>query len=598
MDSQSKLILLNKGYDHELSLFSKDDLKKLDPKKIVQVLEFSELDLLLEAGDDDYFEMPEIDDYFIPNRVEMEDGEPYKYPANDNFSLFSYSSSEYQQNIPLVPGLYTIKSIIKKKEYYSYFYVVPKDLTVPDWKQMKDEVESAVSGLAVDFYRRRNAESISNEIIDDDSSFSMTKIKFLLQREKETRFVIEKMRKEARYKIGKKYTWEPLGAKNLTDSQTIRKMGERPDKRGMVFSAKRYLEYDVPENRWAKMIIEDLITFTSKSIKKLNAIKMRLIEDRATETRYDRRRKKGDVYFQESRLQTSLETIDDDLIRLEQLISYFRNVLNDEFLRATLDNVNRSVPKALILNPNYNFLYKMYTILNKKQTDIILDESYEYSWKRTDKLYEIWTYIKTIEALIANGYEPKEGWIFSKNPFQETLPSLNSGDFVVFENSNGNIIRLVFDSVMKKIKKSTVENPLMTDSSRKKPDIRLDIFNSDLEYAGSILFDAKYKRLGNVLKPGKTEKGNIEQFREYKKTPYVTKDFWHVDELLQSQLMPVQAVIVMYPNDDGFEIGNQIVDQSIFINELNPHEGMNEFISLIGKQLSDRYEIFNKYYKE
>lgn len=109
-----------------------------------------------------------------------------------------------------------------------------------------------------------------------------------------------------------------------------------------------------------------------------------------------------------------MESIDSDITRLSQLISYFHNILTDEFLNDSVGEVNLSIPKALVLNPNYNFLYKMYVFLNKKQNEVALDKSYEYFWKRTDNLYEIWTYIKTIGALIANGYQPVEGWIFLK----------------------------------------------------------------------------------------------------------------------------------------------------------------------------------------
>ena len=62
MDSQSKLILMNDEKDYELELYTADDLKNLTPADIIQVREFSELDMLLEGRDDDYFEMPEMDD--------------------------------------------------------------------------------------------------------------------------------------------------------------------------------------------------------------------------------------------------------------------------------------------------------------------------------------------------------------------------------------------------------------------------------------------------------------------------------------------------------------------------------------------------------
>lgn len=599
MDSRSKLILFNCNTDYELKLYTEDNLKNLDPADIIQVREFSELDLLLESIDSDYFEMPEMDDYFIPNRILTGDDGHYKYQANDHFLLFSLRSPEEAQVVPLVPGLYTIKSFIEKTIYYSYFYVVPKDLSIPDWQTMKNELESTISGLAIDFVRRKNAESVSDNIAADDSTISITKIKLFLQREKEILFIIEKLRKEARYKIGKKYNWKPIGAKNLTDSMTIRKMGERPDKRGMVFSAKRYLEYNVPENRWAHMIIHNFIIFAVRSIKKLENIQKGLEKNRISNKRYDNFRQKSDVYFQKNRLQNNLDSISLDISRLSQLVSYFHTVLKDDFLDEAVGEVNIDIPKALILNPQYNFLYKLYVLLNKKQNEVVLDKSYEYFWKRTDELYEIWTYIKTIEALIENGYKPTEGWIFSKDPYEDILPRLESNEVVVFENPEGNSVRLVFNSALRKGNKSTKEQPLLTYSNKNKPDIRLDMFDPNEEYAGSILLDAKYKRLQNVLtsQRDKNEHGVMEQFREYKKSPYVSKGYWHVDEILQSQLMPVQAVIVLYPKDDGSTIRIQTLDQNIFFNELNPHEGMSNFVSLLGNQISLRYEIFERYYK-
>ena len=599
MDSQSKLILFNCNEDYELKLYTEDNLKNLDTDDIIQIREFSELRLLLNSNDSDYFEMPEMDDYFIPNRILTGNNDHYKYQANDYFVLFSLRKTEEAQVVPLVPGLYTIKSSIEKTIYYSYFYVVPKDLSIPDWQTMKNELESAISGLAMDFVRRKNTESVSDNISADDYSISITKIKLFLQREKEILFIIEKLRKEARYRIGKKYNWNPIGAKNLTDSMTIRKMGERPDKRGMVFSAKRYLEYNVPENRWANMIIHSFIMFSVRSIKKLKNIQKELEKNRISNKRYDHYRQKSDVYFQENRLQNNLDSISLDISRLSKLVSYFHTVLKDDFLDDAVGVINVDIPKALILNPQYNFLYKLYIFLNKKQNEVVLDKSYEYFWKRTDELYEIWTYIKTIQALIENDYKPTEGWIFSKNPYEDILPRLESNEVVEFENPEGKLVRLVFNSALGKGKKSTKERPLLTDSNKNKPDIRLDMFDPNEEYAGSILLEAKYKRLQNVLSSQRdnNEHGIMEQFREYKKSPYVSKGYWHVDEILQSQLMPVQAVIVLYPKDDGSTVRIQTLEQNIFFNELNPHKGMTNFVSVLGNQISLRYKIFERYYK-
>src|SRR5574341_2455966 len=89
MDSQSKLILFNCNEDYELKLYTEDNLKNIDTDDIIQIREFSELRLLLNSNDSDYFEMPEMDDYFIPNRILTGNNDHYKYQANDYFVLFS-----------------------------------------------------------------------------------------------------------------------------------------------------------------------------------------------------------------------------------------------------------------------------------------------------------------------------------------------------------------------------------------------------------------------------------------------------------------------------------------------------------------------------
>ena len=69
MDSQSKLILFNCNEDYELKLYTEDNLKNLDTDDIIQIREFSELRLLLNSNDSDYFEMPEMDGYRLTTEV-------------------------------------------------------------------------------------------------------------------------------------------------------------------------------------------------------------------------------------------------------------------------------------------------------------------------------------------------------------------------------------------------------------------------------------------------------------------------------------------------------------------------------------------------
>lgn len=589
MDLRSNLVLSSYQTSHVLDLYETNDIENLDLNRVVKIKEFQKLNITLNGNDGDYFEMPEMHDYYIPDRTLNVDGH-YQYPENTTVVLFQFGKSETSQEVPLVPGLYTIISKISGKTFFSYFSIVPKDLSIPDWHKMKEEVNGAISGLAIDYYKRRNFDEIDTRNTSEYADVSMNKINFFLEKERELRFVLEKLRHEARYKIGKTHHWEPNGAKNVIDSTTIRKMSERPDKKGMVFSAKRYLEYDVPENRWAKMILHSFLDFSKQAIQNLELTKLNLLEDRKKHAKYDNKRKRSNVYFQDNRLKTHLENIDNDINRFSQLSSYFYDILKDDFLNQNIGKINKSIPKALVLNPNYNFLYKLFTELKTKKDTPVLADSYTYVWKSTEILYEIWTYIQSIQALIQLGYYPDNGWIFSSNPLEEVLPQLNDNETVTFTHDNGEKIRLVFNSEIPRTGHSTMEQPLRTDARRNKPDIRIDMFDEVDDYAGSILVDAKYKKLMNVLK--QNNNNVMDQFREYKKSPYVSNSYWHIHEYLKSRLMPVQAVIVLYPKNDGTSIKTTIVEQNILLTELNPHSGIDEYVSILGEQLEQIYATF------
>lgn len=576
----------------EMPLYVSDNLEKLSLENIVEVLEFSELFVLLDSSDTDYFEMPEMDDYYILDRQSPEKDGHYKYQAKKKICLFSLNDPNHKQVVPIVPALYTIKVYLGGVQYYSYFRIIPKDLTIADWEVMRNEIEETISGLSFDFYRRKNAQSLSNDLNLNELNTSITKIQLLLQNEKKIRFVIEKLRREAKYKISTQHHWENNGGKNYVDSETIRKMGERPDKKNMVFAVKRSIDYDVSENRWVKKILNFLISFSKQSISHLEGTEQGLIQERKNNQNFDSQRNNSDVYFQKSRLQSNLTTVTMDIKCLSQFVAYLRAVLKDDFLQISAQEVNTVIPKALVLNSKYNFLYRLFNDLKKSQFRVSFDHAYEYFWKRTDNLYEMWTYIESIKALRDIGYQPIDGWIFSKNPYSDLFPILEPGEAITFKNKVGKTIRLVFNSAMKKAGKSTPENPLLTDSNRKRPDIRLDMFDSNNDYAGSILLDAKYKKLYQVMKSYPGEKGIMEQFREYKKDPYVSKGFWQIKESFQSQLMPVQSVMVLYPFDDESPIRQQTIDQYIFMLELNPHSGLKNFAKELEHQITERYTIF------
>lgn len=584
---QSKLLLRNGTNSIELERYNNDDLDRLDFTEVPSVKEYSNFDIKLEIENNNcYFEIPELDDYYITNKDEGDENS--KYMANQWYSVFNYED----QSVPLIPGIYTIKIVEENETFFSYFLIVPKDLSKPDWELMKQDVERKVKGLAIDFSQKKQIRQESTDKKDNDISNFNSRINLFLSKEKELRFVIEKLKKEAKYKINKHYRWEPLGAKNLIDSVTIRKMSERPDKKNMIYAAKRFLDYDVPENRWLKYILRELLNFTKKSIDMLNGLKEFFKSDRAEESRFDNRRAISDVEFQKRKLNTNLVNLDEKIEKLTIVKSYISSFLSEYFVMGKNIKLSHTLPKSFMVNANYNFLYKLLISLDKNQQETNLDNFYDYYWKDTAKLYEIWTFIKTIEAIIAIGYQPVKGWIYNVNPFEQIIPKLVSGEDVFFINEKKQQLRLIYNEEIPHKGKSSFKHPLITHSNRNKPDIRLDMFTSDEAYAGSILMDAKYKKLKSLLKTRNIHNKVSEQFREYKNDPFVTKEYWHIKDSFRAQVSPVNSVIVLYPNNEDNDKEYVFSERYIYMSELNPHKGLEEYSILLREKIDNVYLVF------
>lgn len=222
---------------------------------------------------------------------------------------------------------------------------------------------------------------------------------------------------------------------------------------------------------------------------------------------------------------------------------------------------------------------------NKKR---LLDESYNYFWRKTDLLYEIWSYIKTIDALIEIGFVPESGWIFDINLLEEPLPFLSDGTRVKMLKDSV-AITVVFNEKLKNQNfKNNLIFPLKTSSKNSKPDIRVDLFDEE-KYAGSIILDAKYKKLVNIISYNKE---SINQLRSYRNDPF--SSIIDLPEYLNKQLKSVVSVFAIYPINDRVKLPDTYDEQMIFFSELRPGHGFDEFVEKFSNQINDRLELYRK----
>ena len=250
------------------------------------------------------------------------------------------------------------------------------------------------------------------------------------------------------------------------------------------------------------------------------------------------------------------------------------------------------VPKSLVLNTRYNSIYKMYLDNIRSITEIDLESEYEYYWKRTDTLYEIWCFIRVVKGLMSKGFIPICGWLFDESNVMQELPFLHDETRVTFVKDDLKL-NLIFNEPMKKESiKNTLDSPVKTSSTRNKPDIRLDIIVDGNKFVGSLILEVKYKKLVNIVQ--RDNGRQRQQLLSYKQN--TMSDILSFPEAIARSLQAVVAVISLYPSDEnGSKAPNYFENEGIYFHLLNPSSNENALSSLIERFIDERLNLYNDF---
>lgn len=590
----------------KLKLYDKDCLLELTENQIESIPEYMPFDILITSDDSEqgFFELPELEDYEIQNLGDYsESNDVNSYSFNQNYCIYGWNDPKSPidlQTVPLTPGYYTIRIIEDNGQtLFAYWYISPKELTTPEWQVMRDDVEEMVKGLALNYSKKmrskiKNVDGIhSKGILNDDTAF-------LVEQETRIRYAIETLRNEAKYQISKSYSWVPTGSKNEIDQQTIRKIGERPDKRGMLYAPHRYLEYNVAANRWLKLFLVRLVKFCGKQIEYNLQIKIVIEDDHKKQTQYTKSWTKSEELHFNNNFTNNLNELQRATNILKKLREYLRLVLEDTFLKNASMPSNTALPKALMLNASYNILYRVYMVLFQHKEQFTLDRSYRRYWKKTAQLYEIWSFINVMKSLIRQNFEPISGWIYDIHGKSMILPFLSEGTQIRFASGKLFINLTYNETIPSNGNKVSTSRPLVTVSNRNKPDIRIDIFDLKERYLGSVLLDAKYKKLIKIFNQVSSSKYN--RLRD-QLTSYVndTSSPFYDNYRYIEDMRPVRTLLVLYPtNDLKTENRGKIkyTGRNVQYIQTRPGGSFSELDSVLSENISkikDRSHIFEMF---
>lgn len=587
MVSQFSVQLLHgRGDTCTLPMYVNEDDICFDKETIPQIKEYEALSFKFESkNDNDRLYLPELNDFAIDNRKEDDNGEYYFSPSEKNYIIFGFNEGN---TVPLIPGYYYFEIISDEVRYYSAFEVVLKDLTVVEWQELRLEIEKWLSGLSIDFINRNKADK--KVLIKDDfeSNNFVDKIDFLVESIPKLKITLSKIIDEANFKIQKEYFWVPKGQKGLIDSTTIKMAQIHPEKKNFTYSPRKRLQFDVPENRWIKYILEYLYKRCTYSIDYLKRLEEAIKGSPIYKKKY--MEESNRFLTEENKKLSQISSLKSQQQKLIAFNSYLDLILNHSFFNKIKSDRFRIVPKSLALSSKYNYIYKVYLRLTNNYTPINFEKEYIYFWKKTDLLYEIWTYIKVIEALRSLSYEIKSGWIFDMKSKSEKIPFLKDGTAVSLNKGDITLKVRFNESIPKEETVNTLDLPVKTASYRNKPDIRVDIYHKE-NYAGCVVIEVKYVRLYNILYGNNKEK-ILEQLRSYKNS--IFSSIFDVPEIVKKQSKVVRSVIVTYPKSNNATIRKRelIQEEGIIFKELRPNFGIEEFTDSINLEINEAIEYY------
>ncbi|WP_035430370.1 DUF2357 domain-containing protein [Bacillus sp. UNC322MFChir4.1] len=533
-----------------------------------------------------------------------DDDVAYVSPEISPIYLFKYSNDPKKSNeyYPLIPGYYRIKVVVQDVAYYSWLKVQPKQITEEQWVSMREDVEETLNGLAQDLIRKNASLGINSSL--PIPIHILRKLYIVKKNYLKWINSLKSIQSEPRMRIRKEYDLVPEGKAGIVDATSIRYRSRHPESRDYVYTPKHTRNHNLLENQWIKKIMRFISREMNDLLVYLHDHKEKVQQEIKKEQRFQRFRHDESVQI---RLKSKVL---DELLEYERFVRQVRSecliVLKEDWLEEVEEAQMLSIPHALHLDLRYRQLYQLYRLLKNEELSITLDTNYDYYWKRTDLLYEIWGFLQLVNGLQNEnvGFEVVKGWIFDTNLNSKaiTVPFLEPGTTIEFKKENIRL-RLVYDEILPFDKEMTVlDKPIYADGPHTRPDVRMDIYELD-EYIGTIMVDFKYRPLyfiwdSNSLSARKQTEvmRQLISYRANMNSSFLYKnaspDQWHI-------FRPIREVWAVYPKHKvSTQPKNPMENYQVRLMELTPLENKDEFYLGIADAIQKVVDAYHKLFHQ
>ena len=463
------------------------------------------------------------------NRIMVDDeGFVYCTPGEEVIKLYRSDSSYDALRVDVLQ----ISVMCGLNSYFSFLKIAPKQLSLEEWKIMRDDLETEIQGLAQDIVRRNIGlgDEVKGLLPPDD----LYAFLIINKNAHAIMSALLDIKDKPKYKLKKRYEEVDESKNREIDTETVKKYLQRGALNHTLWVPRRDIVYDIQENRLLKKIVkaydEKLVHFIDVIYSTLNYRKQRL-------TRYPKHSLYDEKYIQ------GLESY---LATAEKLKKITNIIKSAEWFQTVKNPEDMFIPHSFAVDSRYGSLYRMYSEMNKRNFSVQLDPQYSYSWKKSSSLYEMWCYICICRSFLQEYTEVglRVQDIFMKD---HLFPFLKSGTKILLENEDS-AVEIIYDSVLPK-KSEQVKlygHPLYITGKHTRPDICINMYSKKSGwYVGSFIIECKYRSLkafwyGNTW----SSREQIKAYHNDSKSPLFFNGF--LDSITSSR--PVLHVFTFTPD--------------------------------------------------
>lgn len=498
----------------------------------------------------------------LPASIILEDNDGEAYLVSNSTEVFLFENTK--EYYPFVPGYYLVEVRGVEQSYFMWLRIRPKQVNEEQWTQMRKDIERQIAGLAQDLIKQNRSRSTAELIGLPRTLIQQFQV---IERHFSTlQLMLQELQLAPQFRIEKRYTWKHESFSRAIDEVSIKSLQQYPDKRPLMRSPHRFVNYDIKENRTLKHNIQTMVTALNMLIKAIDDLPLNQPFLPTTNT-FARRE----------------EQITEKLLAYQQKAKIMRAVfarfMQTEWYSTVISKQAKPSSKEFADN-RYRIFHKIVKEMQNQETSIDFHKSFIVQWRRSDKLYEIWGFLQLAQLLQHEeiGLTSVGGWLdeIETDNGKELIPDLPRGAVIHFERE---MIKanLVYDAQLPASDDATDRwhAPLWTEGSHHSPDVRLDMYY-DGTFVGSLIIDFKYRPRRGVWDSSKTSEylksQSMKQLISYSndiKSPYLLDNSTKPESILKS-INSIYEVWALFPEKQPKGYNQLLNGRMIRLLELSP----------------------------